>query len=119
MFGRKKRFRRSQQHGPECAVNKGTAEPRTEESNKVDITRIKSGESARIVEINGPEKPVKRLHAMGIVPGTVITKKSSSAMKGPVVIERNMVKIAIGFRMAQMIIVEPVEKRNVRQGTQL
>lgn len=69
-----------------------------------------------ITGILGPEKPARRLAAMGILPGAVIVKRSSSMLKGPVVIEKNGRHLAVGHRMAQMIIVEPVDRVNDGQG---
>ena len=110
LFGRQ-RLRRSRRHACVDFADTGSGE-----GNVVDITRVKSGTSVRVVEVIGPEGLVNRLRTMGIIPGTVIVKKGSSAMKGPVVIEWNRVKIAIGFRMAQMIIVEPAVEGNMDRG---
>lgn len=52
-----------------------------------------------------------KLEAMGIIPGTAIVKKSASFMKGPIVIEKGTMQVAIGFQTAQKIIVRPLKAK--------
>lgn len=85
------------------------------DDNITGLTSVKNGIPLKVVEISGPEKSVNRLNSIGIIPGTVIIKKSSSAMRGPVVIEKNGIKIAIGYHMAQMIFVEHVTNNETDQ----
>jgi ferrous iron transport protein A len=47
-----------------------------------------------------------RLTAMGIRPGTKITKVSAQLMRGPVTISMGNTQVAVGFGMARHIIVE-------------
>ena len=75
-------------------------------ANKVALTKINSGQRGTIAEIQGGYGMVNRLAAMGIIPGKKITKISSMVMKGPVTIEIDRAKIAIGFGMASHILVE-------------
>ncbi|GAG67641.1 unnamed protein product [marine sediment metagenome] len=49
---------------------------------------------------------VNRLNALGIMPGKRITKISTMFMRGPVTIEVDRVQVAIGFGMANRIIVK-------------
>lgn len=70
------------------------------------LTQLDNGASARVAELKGGRQFVGRLEAMGIVPGTTITKSSSSIMKGPVVLKKGSTQIAIGYAMAQRIMVE-------------
>ena len=49
---------------------------------------------------------VGRLNALGIMPGKRITKISSMLMRGPVTIEVDRVQVAIGFGMANHVIVK-------------
>jgi ferrous iron transport protein A len=49
---------------------------------------------------------VSRLNALGIRPGKRITKVSSMLMRGPVTIQSGSTQVAIGFGMANKIIVE-------------
>ena len=52
---------------------------------------------------------ISRLNALGIRPGQRITKVSSTPMRGPVTIKIGNAQVAIGFGMANKIIVEPIE----------
>ncbi|MEA4924752.1 MAG: fused ferrous iron transport protein A/B [Syntrophomonadaceae bacterium] len=72
----------------------------------LNLTQIKNNGTARVVEVQGGHQVVGKLEAMGIVPGTVIVKKSASLLKGPIVIEKDGAQFAIGYAMAQGIMVE-------------
>jgi ferrous iron transport protein A len=74
-----------------------------------DVTRLENGVSARVVELQGNHQAVGKLEAMGIVPGTIIAKISASLMRGPVVVQKGAMQIAIGFGLAKRIIVEPLD----------
>jgi ferrous iron transport protein A len=71
---------------------------------------LRSGESGKIARINGGYGMVKRLAALNIRPGQQIKKLNSSFIRGPVTIEVNRIQIAIGFGMANRIIVEVDDK---------
>jgi Fe2+ transport system protein FeoA len=72
----------------------------------VDITQLANGESARVAEIKGGGRMTGKLAAMGIVPGAIIVKKSSSPMRGPVVLKKGLSQFAIGYGMAWRVMVE-------------
>jgi Fe2+ transport system protein FeoA len=74
--------------------------------NRESVTGLKNGESAMVVEVRGTDRIVRKLEAMGIMPGTAIRKKSSSPLHGPVVLEKQGMLFAIGRSLAQRIIVE-------------
>jgi Fe2+ transport system protein FeoA len=76
------------------------------------VTHIADGASARIVELSGGQHMVGKLTAMGFVRGAVITKKSTSLMQGPIVLQKGQMQIAIGHGMAQRIIVEPLSSED-------
>lgn len=97
-FGRKK-----------CGMNtdRGNSDVICPGENKINMTQLKNGQTATVIAVLGHGKQVSRLNAMGIIPGAEIVKKSSSVMKGPVVIEKSGIHLAVGFHMAQHIIVEP------------
>ena len=65
------------------------------------------GQSGTVVQIQGGWGLVNRLNALGVIPGKRITKISSMLMRGPVTIEVDRVQVAIGFGMANKIIVKP------------
>jgi Fe2+ transport system protein FeoA len=72
------------------------AERRTGERNAACQWDIGTGDKAR-----RRRTLAAKLSAMGIVPGTIILKKSHSILHGPIVIQNGPVQIAIGYRMAQ------------------
>ena len=74
--------------------------------NVITLTRMQTGQSGRVVEIQGGFGVVDRLNALGIIPGKRITKISSMLARGPVAIQVDRVQLAIGYGMANKIIVQ-------------
>ena len=79
--------------------------------NLITLTRMQTGQSGRVVEIQGGFGVVDRLNALGIIPGKRITKISSMLARGPVAIQVDRAQLAIGYGMANKIIVELDHKR--------
>ena len=71
------------------------------------LARMQGGQSGVVVQIQGGRSLLNRLNALGIIPGKKITKISSMLMRGPVTIEVDRVEVAIGFGMANKVIVKP------------
>jgi len=71
------------------------------------LALMRRGQSGTVVQIQGGRGLVDRLNALGIIPGKRITKISSMLMRGPVTIEVDRVEVAIGFGMANKVIVKP------------
>jgi ferrous iron transport protein A len=76
------------------------------EAKQITLIQMSSGQSGTVVEIQGGHGLVNRLNALGIRPGKRITKVSSMFMRGPVTIQVDNTKVAIGFGMAKRVIVE-------------
>jgi len=76
------------------------------EPKLVTLRQMQSGRKGKIVEIQGGHGLFNRLSALGIRPGKKITKVSSMLMRGPVTIQSGHTQVAIGFGMANRIIVE-------------
>ncbi len=74
--------------------------------NLISLTQMQSGHSGTVVQIQDGHGLVDRLNALGIMPGKRITKISSMIARGPVTIEVDRAQVAIGFGMANRIIVE-------------
>ncbi len=72
----------------------------------VTLRQMQSGQSGKVVQIQGGFGLVNRLSALGIRPGKRITKVSSMLMRGPVTIQVDGAQVAIGFGMANRIVVE-------------
>jgi ferrous iron transport protein A len=77
------------------------------EGQMVTLAQLKTGQSATVFEIKGGRRLADRLNSLGIIPGKKITKTSSMLMRGPVTIEVDRAEVAIGFGMANKIIVNP------------
>ena len=73
---------------------------------QVTLVRMQPGQRGMVVQIQGGHGLVNRLGALGIIPGKRITKISSMLMRGPVTIEVDRVQVAIGFGMANKIMVK-------------
>jgi len=79
--------------------------------NIITLTRMQTGQSGRVVEIQGGFGVVERLNALGIIPGKRITKISSMLARGPVAIQVDRAQLAVGYGMANKIIVQPDQTR--------
>lgn len=73
---------------------------------QVTLTQMQTGQRGRVVEILGGRWIISRLSALGIRPGQRITKLSAMFMRGPVTVQVGTARVAIGFGMANRIIVE-------------
>ena len=71
-----------------------------------DLTRLETGATAKVVELRGSDRTIRKLEAMGIMPGMTILKKGESPMRGPIVLEKEGMLFAVGRHLAQRIIVE-------------
>ncbi len=76
------------------------------DGKQITLARMQTGQSGIVVQIQGGRGLISRLNALGIRPGKRITKVSSMFMRGPVTIQVGNAQLAIGFGMANRIIVE-------------
>ena len=74
--------------------------------SQVTVNQMQAGQSGRVVEIMGGHDLVNRLNSLGIRRGKRITKVSAMFMRGPVTLQVDQARLAIGFGMAGKIIVE-------------
>jgi len=72
----------------------------------VTLRQMQSGQSGKVIQVQGGMGLANRLSALGVRPGKKITKVSSMLMRGPVTIQSGNTRMAIGFGMANKIIVE-------------
>ncbi len=77
------------------------------DEKQIPLSRMETGQSGIVVQIQGGRGLINRLSALGIRPGQIVTKVSSMFMRGPVTIQVGNAQVAIGFGMANKIIVEP------------
>jgi len=64
------------------------------------------GQTGTVIGILGGRGLIQRLEALGIRPGKKVTKISSTLLRGPVTLRVDNAQVAIGFGMANRIIVE-------------
>ena len=78
----------------------------TPDGKRIPLIRMRSGQSGSVVEILGGHGMIRRLSALGIRPGQRVTKVGSMFMRGPVTVRVGNGQVAIGFGMANKIMVE-------------
>ena len=76
------------------------------DGKQISLARMLTGQSGLVVQIQGGHGLVNRLNALGIRRGKRVTKVSSMLMRGPVTIQVDRARLAIGFGMANRIVVE-------------
>ncbi len=76
------------------------------DSKQITLRQLKSGQSGIVAQIQGGHDLINRLSALGIRPGKRITKVGSMFMRGPVTVQLDSTQVAIGFDMANKVIVE-------------
>ena len=76
------------------------------DKKQIALSRMQAGQSGIVVQIQGGRGLVNRLSALGIRPGKRINKISSMFMRGPITIQVDRAQVAIGFGMANRIMVE-------------
>jgi ferrous iron transport protein A len=74
----------------------------------MSVADMKKGERAVFVGMHGGWGMRKRLEAMGVYPGVVLTKVSGHLFGGPVIIRIGRMQLAVGRGMAHRIIVHRV-----------
>jgi len=72
------------------------------------LRQMQIGQSGIVFQIQGGRGLINRLNALGIRPGQRVTKVGSTFMRGPVTIQVGNAQVAIGFGMANKIIVRLV-----------
>ena len=70
------------------------------------LSQMQAGQTGTVIQIMGGRGLIRRLDAMGIRPGKKVTKISSSLFRGPITLRTNQTQVAIGFGMANKILVE-------------
>ncbi|MFP4661482.1 MAG: ferrous iron transport protein A [Halanaerobiales bacterium] len=73
------------------------------------LNQLKKSTPAVVVDLKGGHHLTKKLNAMGIRVGKEVTKVSDSFFRGPVTLEIDRAKVAIGHGMADKILVKLVE----------
>jgi ferrous iron transport protein A len=67
---------------------------------------MEAGQTGTVIQILGGRGLTQRLEALGIRPGKKVTKISSAFFRGPITLRVNHAQVALGFGMANKILVE-------------
>lgn len=70
------------------------------------LNKLRTGQSGTVMQILGGPGLIRRLEALGIMPGRKVLKVSSMVFRGPVMIKTGHTQIALGFGMSRRIMVE-------------
>ena len=70
------------------------------------LSQMQGDQTGTVIQILGGRGLIRRLDALGIRPGKKVTKISSTLFRGPITLRTNQTQVAIGFGMANKIIVE-------------
>jgi len=81
----------------------------TPDKTVVPLIKLKNGQSAVVVELKGGHQFTGKLESLGIVPNITIVKKSAGLMRGPIVLSKGAMQIAIGYGLAQRVMVSIVD----------
>ena len=76
------------------------------QKKQLNLNQLEAGQTATVVQLLGGRGLAARLEAIGIRPGNKVTKICSMLFRGPVTLKSNGTQLAIGFGMANKIIVE-------------
>ena len=79
------------------------------ENGRILLTAMQTGQTGRVIQIQGGRGMIGRLEVLGIRIGRELRKVSSQFMRGPVVLEVGNTQVAVGFGMASKILLEVSE----------
>lgn len=72
----------------------------------VYLSDLKCRKYAKIIKFENNPILIDKLNAMGIFSGTIILKKSALPSKGSIIIEKGAMQFALGYNIAEKILVE-------------
>ncbi len=76
---------------------------------RLSLVEMESGESGVVVSMVGGKAMRSRLEALGVRVGVELRKVSAQLLRGPVTVRVGGTQLAIGFGMAERIVVEVPE----------
>lgn len=76
------------------------------QGRQLTLRQMEIGQTGTVIGILGGRGLMRRLEVLGIRPGKKVTKVSSTLFRGPVTLRVDNAQVAIGFGMANRIIVE-------------
>ena len=79
------------------------------ESHPCSLAELENGASARVESVQGGQVLLKRLGAMGIIPGAHLLREEGHG-RGPVVVLAKGARLALGHGMASKIMVKKTSR---------
>lgn len=79
------------------------------QAKRINLTQLKAGKSAVVSSVKGESNLVSKIEAIGISSGMKIKKVGSSLFRGPIIVEKDFMQIAVGYDMAKQIFVENLD----------
>ena len=76
-------------------------------NSHLPLTRMRNGQSGKVIQVAGGLNIPERLAALGIRPGQQVTRIGGMFLRGPITIKVEKTQVAIGFGMARKITIEP------------
>ena len=76
----------------------------------VTLDKMPEGKEGVVTQFAGRAGFVRHLESLGIRPGKKLTKVSSVFMRGPVIVEVDRARVAVGHGMARRIVVRLEDK---------
>ena len=76
----------------------------------VTLDKMPEGQEGVVTQLSGRSGFVRHLESLGIRPGKKITKVNSVFMRGPVIVEVDRARVAVGHGMARRIVVRLEDK---------
>ncbi len=73
---------------------------------QMTLRQMKIGQTGTVIGALGGRGLIRRLEALGIRPGKKVIKISSTPLRGPVTLRVGSTQVAVGFGIANRIIVE-------------
>jgi ferrous iron transport protein A len=73
---------------------------------QLTLGQMSAGQTGTIIRILGGRGLTGRLEALGVRPGKKVTKISAMLFHGPVTLRTDHTQVAVGFGMANRILVE-------------
>lgn len=83
--------------------------PRRAKLRWLPLSMAREGSTVKVVDVVGCRNAVRRLHELGIMPGTRL-RVVKTMSPGPVIVEVANSRFAIGYGMALKVMVEELEK---------
>lgn len=77
---------------------------------EITLDKMPAGEVGVVTQLTGWSGFVRHLESLGIRPGKKITKLSSVFVRGPVIVEVDRARVAVGHGMARRIVVRLEDK---------